>query len=247
MPLYDPSMAGMTRSRPAPRRAAEALDSWRPMRFGRRAGRHIKDPIVEPLWGGMRVLVSIDGPDVVIRDADGDAVEGWEALRTALLDAALSASLVVDGYLTTEVLRDTTGVGFSLADDVVDRPLNLFRRLFLPSRPATGRRAELEAELRRPIDLPIDGPTAFVATDLLWVDDVPLIDIPLLERKRLLESALGEGQLVRRTAHVRPPLETWYSQWRAFGFYQMAIKSANSRYTPGEPSDAWATAVIPRR
>jgi ATP dependent DNA ligase domain len=245
-PRYDPVVPGIAPSSPSPRRAAEALNVWRPMPFGRRGGSHIRDPIVEPLWGGMRVLISIDGDDVVISNTDGDAVEGWEALRVALLDAALSAELVVDGYVTTEVLRETTGIGFGPAEDVLDRTPGIARRLFTTNRRPIGRRGEHEAALRRLIDLPLEGPVAFVAIDLLWVEDVPLIDVPLQERKRLLESALGERALVRRTSHVRPPLQGWYNQWRAFGFNEVAVKSANSRYTPGEPNEAWGTALIPK-
>ena len=38
---------------------------------------------------------------------------------------------------------------------------------------------------------------AFVATDLLWLDGTPLDDIPLLERKRLLDGVLEASYLVR--------------------------------------------------
>ena len=46
---------------------------------------------------------------------------------------------------------------------------------------------------------PGNQPAALVATDLLWIDGQPLLDIPLLERRRVLDSALGEGELVRRS------------------------------------------------
>jgi hypothetical protein len=46
---------------------------------------------------------------------------------------------------------------------------------------------------------------------------------------------------------VRPPVEQWYAQWRALGFSALAVKGANSRYTPGRPNGEWATTLIPRR
>jgi len=46
---------------------------------------------------------------------------------------------------------------------------------------------------------------------------------------------------------VRPPIEAWYSQWRALGFREVVLKSANGRYTPGTPAADWATLVIPTR
>ena len=86
-----------------------------------------------------------------------------------------------------------------------------------------------------------------VCVDLLAIDDQPLLDVPLLERKRLLESAIDENLLVRLGAYVRPPVDPWVGSWRAQGFRAMAYKASNSRYRPGEPNDAWATANIPRR
>ena len=46
---------------------------------------------------------------------------------------------------------------------------------------------------------------SFVATDLLWLDDTSLLDVPLLERRRLLESVIAESDVVRVGAFVRPP------------------------------------------
>jgi ATP-dependent DNA ligase len=88
---------------------------------------------------------------------------------------------------------------------------------------------------------------ALVAVDLLWLDDEALIDVPLLERKRILESVLPESELIRRGVHVRPPVDTWLGSWRASGFSRLAYKSANSRYAPGEKNEQWALAEIPRR
>ncbi len=45
---------------------------------------------------------------------------------------------------------------------------------------------------------------AFVAIDLLWLDGEPLDDVPLLERKRLLDTVLAQSRLVRVTPFVRP-------------------------------------------
>jgi ATP-dependent DNA ligase len=96
---------------------------------------------------------------------------------------------------------------------------------------------------------PIDPglPLTFVAVDLLSIDDQPMLDIPLLERKRILETAFVEAELVRRSAFVRPPVGPWLISWRAFGFTEIAYKDANSRYTLGMPNPGWAVATIPIR
>jgi ATP-dependent DNA ligase len=92
-----------------------------------------------------------------------------------------------------------------------------------------------------------DAPLAFVAVDLILIDGATLFDVPLLERKRLLESVMEEGELVRRSVFVRPPIDTWLTSWRALGFRSLAYKDANSRYVPGGVSDAWAIAPMPTR
>ena len=82
-----------------------------------------------------------------------------------------------------------------------------------------------------------------MAVDLLRIDGQNLLDLPLLERKRLLEGALTVGELVRITPYVRLPLGSIAVTWRALGFHELAYKPANSRYLPtGEPSD-WALAL----
>ena len=87
---------------------------------------------------------------------------------------------------------------------------------------------------------------SFVAIDLLALDDEVLIDVPLLERRRLLDSVVVAGERVRRSPHARPPAEAWYRQWRAFGFREIAVKEANGRYRPGVAADDWARSPIPQ-
>jgi bifunctional non-homologous end joining protein LigD len=83
--------------------------------------------------------------------------------------------------------------------------------------------------------------------DLLVLDDHPLLDVPLLERKRLLESALAEGERVRRTPYVREPAGSFIISWRSAGFGGLAYKAANSRYRPGARTDGWSLVAMPRR
>jgi ATP-dependent DNA ligase len=92
-----------------------------------------------------------------------------------------------------------------------------------------------------------DDVVNLVAVDLLWLDGEWLLDVPLLERKRLLESILPGDALVRTGTYVRPPLATWVGSWRAQGFRGLAYKAANSRYRPGEKASDWATCPMPRR
>jgi hypothetical protein len=245
------STIGSMNAETLPRDASAAVDAWRPMAFGLRPARHVENPVVEPAWGGPRVLVLVDRESVEARDEYGSGQAIRDDLRAALV-AALAATgtttALIDGHLTSAVVHDTTGVsvGFEVLDEV--RPADVGRQMLLGGGSRRDRRRDrIEADMARRALPPADEPVALVAIDLLWIDDDALIDVPLLERKRLLEAAIKESDLVRVSPHVRPPIEAWYGQWRAFGFHEVAVRDANSRYRPGERSDAWATAMIPRR
>jgi ATP-dependent DNA ligase len=92
-----------------------------------------------------------------------------------------------------------------------------------------------------------DDVVTFVAIDLLWLDGEPLLEVPLLERRRILESVLGESDLVRRSVFVRPPIDAWIGSWRSLGFTELTFKAANSRYQPGTATTEWVSIPMPRR
>lgn len=220
----------------------------RPMPFGRVDGRHVRDPIIEPLWVGRRALGHIHAGDVSLTDETGEAIGGFESLRAALAAACQAESIVVDGYLTN-ALPETTGISGSITGDGY-QSLGQLGRQMLVGGGGSGREArrdDIDAAAARRAATLVDEDSAFVAVDLLTLDGEDLLDVPLLERKRLLESAIGESERVRRTAIVRAPAGVWYAQWRAMGFLEMAFKAANGRYTPGVPSRDWAIVRIPRR
>jgi hypothetical protein len=217
------------------------------MAFGFREPKHIADPLCEPMWTGRRVLVDVAGPDVEIRDETGEVLEGYDEVRTAVIQSSFAAELVLDGYLVRAPLRGTVGAEAPVGLDAVMSPGEIGRQMLLGGGGRNARRDALEVAEARSEAVPATSPAAFVAVDLLWLDGESLLDVPLLERKRLLESVLGEHELIRRTAMVRPPVEAWYAQWKALGFREVAYKAANSRYEPGGTSRDWTLGVIPRR
>ena len=234
-------------SAPAPSAIREATASWRPMAYGRRSPYKIEDPLCEPLWGGRRVLVEVLGGRVEMRGTDGADVEGYGALREAIADAAYADELLMDGSLLPAPLRDTEGARVRVGMDSMKSPGDRVKHMFVGESPMAGKREALEAADEARAPEPGDQPAAFVATDLLWIDGESLLDVPLLERKRVLESAIDERELVRRTMVVRPPVEMWFAQWRALGFEEVTFKGANGRYRPGTVAGDWTVIVMPRR
>ena len=210
----------------------------------------IEDAIVEPFWLGPRVLASVaDGRAELVHD--GQTLEAHGEIVTQLVAAVLDDDLVLDGVLTSQALEDGGGAYTGL-DAATPSKSSLFGRLLVPG---SRRREEMErvkeeearhARMRQLAFQP-DERVALVVTDLLWVDGESLLDVPLLERKRLLESVLSESELIRRSAYIRPNSTGALIGWQALGFSTVAYKSANSRYRPGQANDGWATMVIPAR
>ena len=227
--------------------AAAAAATWRPQLYGDRRARDIADPIVEPLWTGPRVLAFADAGSARIVDADGDAVDEFPDLLDARRDAAGGTTLLVEGFLTPEPMQAPAEIA---GREVVrtPRPGDALTQMIVGSRGERKERlAEARTEARRRTLDGTDDDIALVAVDLIWLDDESLCDVPLLERKRILESVLTESHLIRVGIHVRPPIDTWLGSWRAFGFRRLSFKAANSRYLPGRKNPDWAQAEIPHR
>jgi ATP-dependent DNA ligase len=218
-----------------PQIPTDPLD-WRPQlaREHRRTP-DIQDPLVEPAWEGLHVLAHLGGGSgsgqttaaVRLIDVVGEEVtrEEPEVVR-ALADNLLAVDAVVDGFLTRQATRGGEGATLSLRADVSSLGTLVSRRA--------------DVDVRRPDpELPDEPSVAFVAVDLLRIDGQELFDIPLLERKRLLESALRADELVRITPFARPPLQSWLVTWKAAGFGGVMVKAANSRYRPHTLTDEW--------
>lgn len=221
--------------------AATETRAWRPQDFGKRRVRDIRDPIVEPLWDGDRVLVHVAPDGVAIVDAVGEPVIVVPEIERAVAEAALAGRLVIDGFLTAQAAR--SGEGALLGEIDIPTAKDMTSQLLL------GRGGEKRRGLADEPAPPIapGDPIVLVCTDLLAIDGESILDVPLLERKRILDSSIDESQLVRLGAYVRPPVDPWIGSWRAQGFRAVAYKAANGRYAPGSIADDWATAPIPRR
>ena len=221
--------------RTSPRGIAAA---WKPERPGRRALKDLRDALVEPEWGGVRVAASL-APDEASFWRDGDEVTVPAELPAALVSAFRAVGAVVEGNLTTMALRSTEGLLPTLP--TIERPPLIIPRA-IRKQPKDDpyihpRDFEVRAAAEEPETLEAlrSGERhAFVATDLLWLDGEPLTDVPLLERKRHLEAILEQSLLVRVTPFVRPSSVLLLVTWGTLGFGELVYRTANGRYLAGQ-------------
>ena len=217
-----------------PRIPDDPLD-WRPQEpLVTRVAVTIRDPIVEPLWSGTRVLVHVDtggdgdGPTVRVIERSGLELTVEEPGLTAAIGASVQArDVVLDGILTSQATRGGAGMAI-----IPEAHLSVMATMF--SR-------DPGIEIRRASTGDVPPEEAFVAVDLLRVDGQSLLDVPLLERKRLLESVIEQGPLVRVSVFCRPPVDAWVASWQSAGLRGAMMKSANGRYIPGDRTPEWRT------
>ena len=227
--------------------ARSAAATWRPQLFGDKRAATIADPIIEPLWTGPRVLAFVTDGTVRLTGVDGEAIDDHDEIRDALREALAGSTVLIEAFLTSEPLQAPSAIA---GRDIVTMPQasRAMTQMIVGTRGERKDRLERQQDeaRRRSVD-DTEERVAIVAVDLLWLDDESLCDVPLLERKRILESVLPESDLVRVGIHVKPPIDAWLGSWRAFGFRRLAYKAANSRYVPGHKNPDWATAEIPAR
>jgi ATP dependent DNA ligase domain len=195
----------------------------------------IHDPLIEPLWSGVRVLAHVDSADgagtepsvALIEDLGVDLLDELPEIGRAVGRSVMAHDAIIDGAISRQVGLD--GIGAAAIPEVRGSATNLIMR----------NNAEIDVVPRGPaadVQSEVEG---FIAFDLLRLDGTDLLDVPLLERKRLLESVIEQSPLVRISIHVRPPLESWVSTWKSLGLRGAVLKAANSRYQPGGDTIEW--------
>jgi hypothetical protein len=220
----------------------------RPYR-GRRERFDILDPVLEPFWSGDRVLAHVvrpgasAEPTVRLIDREGtDLAPGLAGLCRVLGESVRAEDAIVDGIISRQVFL--SGIGTAPVAEFKKSQMGFLLR----------GRSDVDVKRRdEPIvvEAPADGQgderSGLVAVDLLRVDGSDLLDVPLLERKRLLESVVTESQLIRVSAHVRPPIEGWLATWKSLGLRGGMLKAANSRYEPDTLTIEWSFVQSVRR
>jgi ATP-dependent DNA ligase len=210
---------------------------WRPQKCGRWK-RPLNEAIVEPQWAGVRILAHFADGRTRFIDEDGeDCTDEFAEVAAAVTASAEAGDLVLDGNLTVHPTQaDTLSPDPGVRTPTMGATLTQF---------VAGDRLARQLTPKHRLDP--ETPIAFVAVDLLRIDGQSLLDVPQLERKRLLESALRSTEIVRVTPFVRHPIGSFLSTWRGMGFEGLVYKAANGRYRPNTRNDDWAYFPMPIR
>ncbi len=83
------------------------------------------------------------------------------------------------------------------------------------------------------------GPLVYQAFDLLYLDGRLLTDVPLEQRKRLLELVLRPNAHAQYASHIETEGIAFFEAVKAQGIEGLVAKRRRSRYEPGRRSTAW--------
>lgn len=179
----------------------------RPMLAKAHDGIPTGDWLFEPKWDGYRCLVFRDGDEIELGSRNERPLTRYFPEMLDPLRDALPQRCVVDGEIVV-------AVGDRLDFDALGQRIH----------PA-GSRVEMLAE---------KTPAAFVAFDLVALDDRSLLDVPFAERRRLLESAVVPGGAVHVTPVTadRDLAARWFRQVEGAGLDGLIAKDPSGRYEP---------------
>jgi len=188
--------------------------------------------LFEVKWDGYRVLAVVrDGrlklwtrrrvdASAYLPDLVGDA--SWIDAEAAIVDGEVVA-LDPEGRPSFGLLQERTGLAALEA--------------------ATRRRRSRSK--RSPTER-LTIPVAYVAFDLLHWNGRSLLDVPLLDRKRLLRSVLRPHPIVRYVPHVVADGEAFMHAAAEQGLEGIVAKRSASRYQPGRRSEDWLKVKLRR-
>jgi DNA ligase D-like protein (predicted ligase)/DNA ligase D-like protein (predicted 3'-phosphoesterase) len=83
------------------------------------------------------------------------------------------------------------------------------------------------------------NPAAYLVFDILEKDGKPLLDLPLLERKKILKDSVKEGEHVLLADYVEAKGEVYYEAVLQRGLEGVMAKKKTSTYEPGVRSGNW--------
>jgi bifunctional non-homologous end joining protein LigD len=166
-------------------------------------------------WDGVRALAHSDGEGGLRIDSRrGEDITARYPELSGLGDALAGHRAILDGEI--------------VAFDEHERPS--FQRLQL----RMGLTSEITIQRRVP-----QTPITYVAFDLLYLDGRPTIELPYVERRRLLEELALDGPHWQTPAHHVGEGEALLEAARARDLEGVVAKRLDSPYRPGRRSGEW--------
>jgi bifunctional non-homologous end joining protein LigD len=173
----------------------------------------------EVKWDGMRALAFVEGGGLRLQSANLlDVTAGWPEL--APLARALGTTALLDGELV------------ALGDDGHPSFGRLQQRMHVSSPAEAARRAATV-------------PVTYVVFDLLHLGDHALLDLPLAERRRLLDELVEPGPSWR-TSPVHDDGPALLEAATGHGLEGVVAKRLDARYEPGRRSRLWRKIKVRR-
>lgn len=166
--------------------------------------------LFEPKWDGFRAIVFRDGDEMLIQSRDLKALDRYFPELAGPLRDRLPPRCVVDGEVVIA------------GEDGLD-----FEALLLRIHPAASRVAMLADR----------SPASFVAWDLLALGDEDLSQLSQAERRKRLESVLGnDGGRVHLTPATRDRAQAqdWFERFEGAGLDGVVAKRLDAPYQPGK-------------
>ena len=103
------------------------------------------------------------------------------------------------------------------------------------------------AEQARVARLLAEGPATYVVFDLLAIGDLPTVELPYLERRRLLADLLQDGPTWRVPEHRVGGGHDLFEAAARAGLEGIMAKRIDSPYLPGRRSSSWRKCKIRQR
>ena len=216
------------RNRRPPARAISSRPSAR--RSSARSRRPTSsDPIVEPLWVGVRALAAIDEAGAILVDEAGVTIEGFDEIVGVAGRGARASGLVLDGFLTKQATQTAIAVHVVVGRDAVDgaRSSGSRRNRAVDTAEAARGRARGALVHHRRRRSATSPPTCSGSTT---------------RRSSTSRCSSGgassrassiESDVVRIGAFVRPPIQSWVGSWRAQGFRGPDLQGRQQPLPPG--------------
>lgn len=163
----------------------------------------------EPKWDGFRAIVFKDGDEVIIHSRNARPLTRYFPELVPAVQAIRPKRVVLDGEIVI-----FTGYGTD------------FEAMQLRIHPAASRVNMLAKE----------QPSTLIVFDLLADGEESLLDRPLKERRRRLETLLGQPKTIRISPLTRDPEIAigWLKEYRGTGLDGIVAKRVESAYKPGE-------------